>query len=271
MAATAGAATVAGCSQFGDGGRDLRDTDGDGVIDREDYAPRDASVQRPDQVREVDPAATEEPGGDGTESPTGTPKVTTIVDDFEAGFLSEAWHPPRNDSPPQSREAFEVQSAVSGEGKYALRGSHDGFSKYSVIQRDDFTVDEDGSDLRVYVKLGRVLSGSERANRIHFSGGSGHLVAIDQKDRPGSTDEALVGNGNTPDSTLDSLTLVELRDISFSDGAVGEVVVGGDAVATDAGFLNSGSEISSVEVYQGHFGQPDDVVVDGISYDRPFG
>lgn len=44
-----GIAGLAGCSQI-TGEDDIKDTDGDGVIDSEDYAPRDPDVQREEQV-----------------------------------------------------------------------------------------------------------------------------------------------------------------------------------------------------------------------------
>lgn len=246
-------------------------------------------MQRPEQVREVDSTPTGESDPDGTPTDTedstpteeadsdGTPtdtEVTTvrgIVDDFESGALSRAWHEIENKPAPQDREAFEVQSAVTGEGRFALRGKHDAYSKYSGIERDDFRIDRDGSSIRLYVKLGRVLTGSERANRIKFMDGSDKVLSVDQKDRPGTTDKAKVGNGNTPNSVMDSVTFVEFRNIKFSEDEVGEVVVDGTTVGTNMGFLNSGSRITAMKVYQGHFGQPDDIIVDGITYEMPSG
>lgn len=47
---------LAGCSQI-TGENDIQDSDGDGVIDSEDYAPRDASVQRAEQVEKREQAS----------------------------------------------------------------------------------------------------------------------------------------------------------------------------------------------------------------------
>jgi hypothetical protein len=52
-------AGLTGCSQI-TGGNDIKDTDGDGVIDSEDYAPRDASVQDAEDVEETDSTETDE-------------------------------------------------------------------------------------------------------------------------------------------------------------------------------------------------------------------
>ncbi|UPW00993.1 LamG domain-containing protein [Halorussus gelatinilyticus] len=60
----AAAVGLAGCSGMLGEDDDIQDTDGDGVIDSEDYAPRDSSVQRKEQVG----------GGDSTET---TAETTT--------------------------------------------------------------------------------------------------------------------------------------------------------------------------------------------------
>ena len=121
------------------------------------------------------------------------------------------------------------------------------------------------------MKLGPVQSGSERANKIYFTDGEQALIVIDQKDRPGEANGARIGNGNAPNTVMDSVTPVEFRDIRFTDNRIGEVVVGGNTVATDMAFLNEGDEISAVRIFQGHFAQPADIVVDGITYESPTG
>ena len=61
-----------------------KDSDGDGVIDSEDYAPRDASVQRAEQVQERDSTPTETAS---TEPPTETTPSSSQLWDFESGTL----------------------------------------------------------------------------------------------------------------------------------------------------------------------------------------
>lgn len=73
---------LAGCSSIlgsvGDDESGIQDTDGDGVIDSEDYAPRDPEVQREEQVKgdeptETPPEPTDEErveGDDSTDTPT---------------------------------------------------------------------------------------------------------------------------------------------------------------------------------------------------------
>lgn len=61
-----GIAGLTGCSQI-TGGDDIKDTDGDGVIDSEDYAPRDASVQDAEDVEETESAEEPEESGSNEE------------------------------------------------------------------------------------------------------------------------------------------------------------------------------------------------------------
>lgn len=72
--------TIAGCSEGSSGsdGDDVQDSDGDGVIDSEDYAPRDPDVQRESDAQSggSEDAASEENGGSSdssTDSSSQTP------------------------------------------------------------------------------------------------------------------------------------------------------------------------------------------------------
>ena len=67
-------ASLAGCSS--DEGGDIQDSDGDGVIDSEDYAPNDPEVQEKSDLKSTEnitPTPTESPTPTPTESPTPTP------------------------------------------------------------------------------------------------------------------------------------------------------------------------------------------------------
>lgn len=76
------AVSLTGCTS-GDGGDDLRDSDGDGMIDSQDYAPEDPSVQRKsDLVTSAEPTSTET--GMGSSSGT-TPDPET---ETSSGVLS---------------------------------------------------------------------------------------------------------------------------------------------------------------------------------------
>jgi|APHM01.1.fsa_nt_gi hypothetical protein len=281
--AVVGIIGLTGCSQI-TGGNDIQDTDGDGVIDSEDYAPRDASVQDASDVQEADstdpePQTPDEP----TDQPSaGTPQTDTTVFDFEDGNLDRAWRNEIDISTNRSgidggRRAYTVQSNNAPEGDYALRGdpslAGDGTSS---ILRDDFPpISADGATVSLYVKLGPVQSGGERANQVEFlergqedSGkrnGYHPVIVLDHKDR-GNVSRTLISNPELPNTDLSSVKLVQFQNIDFSTNLIGSVRVGGEEVATSLSLFQDASEISAVRVKQGHFGQPANIVVDEISF-----
>lgn len=71
---------ITGCSQL-TGRDDIQDTDGDGVIDSEDYAPRDPSVQRGEQVQKASP--TEQQTPTETRESDSTKQQTSIEPDSD--------------------------------------------------------------------------------------------------------------------------------------------------------------------------------------------
>lgn len=279
---------IAGCNSIGgrnnDDDEEIKDTDGDGVIDSEDYAPRDPEVQRKEQVN-GDSTSTEdttESNGDSTSTEdttesnsdsTSTEDTTerTVIDNFETGIIEDQWVQGERGSVSSGREGFYVQSDIAPQGDYALRGRQGEYTEHSAIKRDDFTIDRDGTNLQLSVRLGPVLTGSERANIVWFKNERGRpIIDIDQKDR-GDYNSATIGNGSTPNSVMESITQVELQNIRFSDNMIGEVIVGGNTVATNLDFKygREASAISAVEVYQSHFGVTTDIIVDNISFEIP--
>jgi hypothetical protein len=86
---------LAGCSQL-QGGSDIQDTDGDGVIDSEDYAPRDPDVQRKEQIQaNSTPTETKQPADTETDTKPQTDDGSSVLfqEKFEDGNLTEnpAW------------------------------------------------------------------------------------------------------------------------------------------------------------------------------------
>lgn len=187
----------------------------------------------------------------------------SVIDDFEGGNLDSAWH--SFSGVRYGQEGFEVQSETAPEGKYALRGINDQFAEqYSGIQRDDFMIDQEGSTLQLHVKLGEYMDGAERANKIFFTDGESPLIILDQKERPGVPQGARIGNRNFDTVLMHTVKKFEFRNISFDDNTIGEVVVDGETIGTDIAFLNSGEAISAIKIFQGHYFQPSDILVDGI-------
>lgn len=92
---------LAGCSSLpgSDSSDDIQDTDGDGVIDSEDYAPRDPSVQRAEQVKEdgspeaegqarTETATEQQPSSD---TPTTASSSVRYRDDFTYDSYQSHW------------------------------------------------------------------------------------------------------------------------------------------------------------------------------------
>lgn len=92
--------TLGGCVGLLEDDSDVQDTDGDGVIDSQDYAPRDPDVQA---KSDVNPGETATPGRTTTsETATAEPTEPAFVDRFESGTL-DAWEEvvvpdPRNEN-----------------------------------------------------------------------------------------------------------------------------------------------------------------------------
>lgn len=83
------ALALAGCSSDGDGG-DVQDSDGDGVVDSQDYAPRDPDVQDQADVRATaEDGETPRPRSTPTDAPTFTDRPTgTPVPDAPADHVA---------------------------------------------------------------------------------------------------------------------------------------------------------------------------------------
>lgn len=92
LLATSGAgATLAGCSSENDE-PDIKDSDGDGVIDSEDYAPQDPEVQKKSDIKTtatITPTRTPSPTPSPT--PTATPSPTPLPSENQLSVASEYW------------------------------------------------------------------------------------------------------------------------------------------------------------------------------------
>jgi hypothetical protein len=82
-------AFIAGCGQVLGSEDDIQDTDGDGVIDSEDYAPRDPAVDERSDLT-GDTGATETAAGGTTATRTEPAGDVVFADDMESGDLG-AW------------------------------------------------------------------------------------------------------------------------------------------------------------------------------------
>jgi hypothetical protein len=110
---------LAGCLGI-QGGSDVQDTDGDGVIDSEDYAPRDPDVQRKEQIQ-TNSAPTE------TKQPADTETDTTAqIDDRSSGLFQEGFEDGNlTENPVWTRKSVSDQLRLTvnsvWEGTYSLQ------------------------------------------------------------------------------------------------------------------------------------------------------
>lgn len=269
---------LAGCSGLGGGDdeSDIQDSDGDGVIDSEDYAPQDASVQDAADVEEVN--SPEQPEDNQDQSPeSNAPNTgTVVIDDFESGSLSSKWRDvfdTSNVGTDAGRSVFTVQSSAEFERKNVLAGDRSPYSEGgSTITRDDFTVRSDGTTISFHAKLGEAYTSPGRPNSVTFrsttaeeqeTGRPAVAVSVTQR-----LDRAANKLGFIADESLNAPALVELRNISFQDQQVGEVVIDSETVNTNVEF-NADADISSIDmvvVSQGHWRQTDNIAVEQIQY-----
>jgi competence protein ComEA len=87
-ASAAGLFGLAGCAQLRDAQGGVQDTDGDGVVDSEDYAPRDPEVQSEDQIKKIDPKETSPGTATGTADGTGTATTSGTSDRVDLNTAS---------------------------------------------------------------------------------------------------------------------------------------------------------------------------------------
>ena len=136
---------VAGCTDrvTGGGAPSIQDSDGDGVIDSEDYAPRDPSVQRAEQVREKD-ATTQGDDPTETEPPQDTPSGAPVAESellsrwtFRSGFEDEVGgHDGEVVKGAPTVGTFDGRSGVAFEESDAVRLSRGGHGELSRLCSD---------------------------------------------------------------------------------------------------------------------------------------
>ena len=220
---------------------------------------------------------TRTPPEDEDQSPENPDTETVVIDDFESGSLSSSWidaFDTSNVGADSGRSNFTVQSSTAPEGQYGLTGDASAFSEGgSSITRDDFTIEENAT-ISFYLKLGEMFTGAGRPNSITLGtyGSSDSLEEDGNKEEnqvvyiSQQSDKAI--EPTISDESLSSVRLVELKDVSFEDQQIGEVIIGSETAATNVAFV-SDSEIESIDwitIHQGHWRQSADIVVDDIQY-----
>jgi|APHM01.1.fsa_nt_gi hypothetical protein len=273
--AVVGIIGLTGCSQI-TGGSDIQDTDGDGVIDSEDYAPRDASVQDASDIEEKDSTEQDENGPDqSTESNPNTDQPdpdtgTVVIDDFEDGSLSSEWRDvfdTSNVGTDAGRSVFTVQSSTIFDGQSILKGDRTPYGEGgSTITRDDFIIQSDGATIRLDAKFGETYSTQGRPNGVALlssDSGKDSVIKVTQR-----LDRAANNLGFVSDESLRGPTVVELRDINFQDQQVGEVAIDSQVIDTNVPFHVDVDidKIDMIRVHQGHWRQEHNIAINRIEY-----
>lgn len=274
-----GLAGVAGCSQVGgSGGSDaVSDTDGDGVIDTEDYAPWDEEVQEKSQLTgsESAQAVTPTERESATDTPTGDGTVEYTFEDGLEGWVP-VWAGP-SDCPDQPGLRHETSPPViDGSGSALFTTECDSNMvagpAFDVDASRDFTVSvdfyfEDDDSRGLFVHLygsdrngsanDRVRAGEHshtlvRARRWPAKNQQavsavGHETRVQQGTIDPGTRHTLVGHkrGDTVTATLDGEAFVERR--------VGEAT------------WNAGDTYRVMLVHSGAWGAPSRIWFDSVS------
>lgn len=277
---------LTGCSQVPrvQIGNDIKDTDGDGVIDSEDYAPRDPSVQDAEDVEVID--STEQDGedmeevdsteqdGENENQPTEDPDTTeeptemsggmVVLDDFE-DTTQLGWSIDQGD---RSRVEF-VQDAARGD--HSLHFIYDSEDVSTGISREieptrmsEFSLwfqYESSNDNNFQITLvsdsgNRIQQFREFFGQIHYRDPQGGSVPH---------------NGIAPIAQNEWYRFVVER-INFSDQTLDASVYNqaGNRVdgVTGATFLNDGDNVSKVVIQNalGNNGNPDPLWIDHVLY-----
>jgi hypothetical protein len=224
-----------------------------------------------DYTATLDEAA-DESGNDGAGGQSVTLTVESqakIIDDFESGNLESEWIGVDR----AGRDGFSVQSDPAPKGNYALQGVSSS-SESTAIARSDFTVDTNGASIQFYAKLGPVLTGYERANKLQLMVGPQNsdndkreeIIMFDQKDRSRAPGNYTPPEGQITSDELRNVSKVEVNNIRFSENIIGEIRINDQIYAENIEFIADHSKISTVRVVNGEYNNNTNIIVDDISY-----
>lgn len=238
----------------------IEDTDGDGVIDSEDYAPRDPEVQREEQLKQDRSTPTET----STDTPTERQSPVIFEDRFETGSL-EAWedillNDPRN----QNRSNWRVTSN-SITGSYSAYSETNGdknllISKNPIIESDDpfqitfqwRTSSSDSRGIFLLITDGNIIDDGKNISssisvQLRFQADGSSFIRVNG-DRQDDISVAKVGKNHRTKLVIDQRTVtVEFADSSAS---VSKPLMSGEK---HLGFNSSG-----------YYGSPSDIWIDNI-------
>jgi hypothetical protein len=214
-------AGLTGCSQIA-GGSDIKDTDGDGVIDSEDYAPRDASGQDAEDVGD------EQNEAEGTDS----------ADD-----------PEPTEENPRSADFEPFTVTLRGRSTFVKKSNNDDSVPPPVVSLVDRNIEP--GDI-IFIEISGTISISNNDNRrrcnvVGIFSRTNEIRGIDQRDRvPGAIDAE--GDVDTRLTGIDEEETDIPEDFAISRGANSQQCTNTGTTATvpsGANYLMFGIDDSS--------------------------
>lgn len=238
-------AGIAGCSNIpGVGEENIRDSDNDGVINSEDYAPRDPDVQEKEDLL------------DGNEEcECQEVSESTVTDGFEDGTTSN-WEPAV-----ELTSTFEASQERTFSGSWAARFTEGGTDDNPEWERVGSVVRPETVETAHALGNGEIYSDSftEWRNkettilRVNYNWSNNFLAVNSSGSNPSDVEDGAVV-ADLPWPSSDNFFHVVLDDISWEDNTVGEVRINGTVEATSVPFFNNAEGIDRTAVIIGGAG-----------------
>jgi len=239
---------IAGCSNVIERDtQEIQDTDGDGVIDSEDYAPRDPEVQKKEDL--LSQNGTEQcdcpDESDQTEQPD-----PILTDGFEDGTASK-WTPSAELS-----STFEASQERTFSGSWAAKFTEGDTGDNPVWERVGNLVKPEKVETAHALEDGGTFSDSftEWRNnettvlRVNYNW-SNNFLAVNGSGTDPSDIEAGAVVADLPWSSSDDFFHVVLDGLDWDNNIVGEVRVNGTAEAANVPFFNEADGIDRASVF----------------------
>ena len=225
-----------------------QDSDDDGVIDSEDYAPRDPDVQRAEQVKRANSTPSESP----TETGTPTPSEGGVVEDgFEDGDTS-GWTPAA-----ELTSTFEASQDRASSGSWSAEFSEGSASDNPEWERVGETKTPTRVETAHALENGEIYADSFTewlvddtvVLRVNYDWSNNFLAVNGSGAEPEDIEDGAVV-ADLPWPSSDGFFHVALADIDWENSVVGEVSVNGTVQAESVPFFTEadGVDRSTVSI-----------------------
>ena len=246
--------SFAGCSSLaGDEDSEVSDMDGDGMIDSEDYAPRDPEVQEKSDLVNQDEDSEE------CSCPDQSQAAATEVDEFENGNTS-GWEPVA-----ELTSTFEASQERSLSGSWAAKFSEGSTKDNPKWEDSGSTATPDTVETAHALEDGGTfvdsttewLIGDTIVLRANYNWSNNFLAVNGSGGNPGDIEDGAVV-ADLPWPSSDDFVHVVLADIDWESHLVGEVRVNGTGQAENVPFMNETNGLDRTTIHIG--GSGDNVV-----------